>query len=151
MSSPADFLLSSKTLLVSSGLIILVMLGAYGFYAAMPEAPEDGELPEIEVSSEVYDFGEVEYGSEVRTQFTLYNRGEADLQISDLSTSCPCAVAELSSKKLAPGDTSTLDVVYYTDQMPALTGTGFQERFVFVGNNDPRQPLLTVELSGNVN
>ena len=63
------------------GLIILGLAG-YGYFRSIPgvENPDIGR-PQIKISPESFDFGDVEFGRIVETKFKLKNSGDEILEI----------------------------------------------------------------------
>src|SRR5262245_30264099 len=61
---------------------------------AAQTAPEPiAPRPRMEITATQQDGGVVEQGTLVQFQFPLRNRGQADLEIREVRTSCGCSVA----------------------------------------------------------
>lgn len=103
--------------------------------------------PQLKVDPEVYDFGEVAEGLEVRVVFTLTNVGDAPLIFTrQPSTSCGCTSAPLSKMQLAPGESVELVALFDS------TGFGGHKvsKYVYVYSNDPAGERKTLTITGYV-
>jgi hypothetical protein len=77
--------------------------------------------------------------------FTIQNRGNADLVLGTLRTSCGCLDARLSHRVLNPGEIATVTVTF-----DVSSRSGPQEMLVELPSNDPGQPVLRMTLTGEV-
>lgn len=112
--------------------------GAYEGALFTPDAntaaPEDG--PRISIDKTFHDFGVIpQFGGVVTEKFTIQNNGTDVLEIGDITTSCSCTSASISSSSINPREEATLTVVFDPD---------FHEepfdvfkRTVFIPTNDP--------------
>jgi hypothetical protein len=101
--------------------------------------------PAIRVEPESFDFGRALPGRTLRKEFTLRNAGEAELVIDKVSTTCGCTAAIVGAQRLRPGRSTTLSVTLATRD-----ARGRLARRVLVRSNDPKTPLLEVEVSATV-
>lgn len=124
-------------------------LAVYGYFTAVPSAPTKGKKV-IRVRPEEYDFGRIQYGEAVETEFRLENRGSQKLEIRKTTTSCGCTTARLATETLKPGETAALTVTYESEEMPRKHGVGEQERFIYIYNDTPDSPLVTRRIHGYV-
>lgn len=76
-------------------------------YVALPAAEQTFGAVEP-----THDFGEVRQGARLSFTFELVNRSREQVTIKHISESCDCAIAQLGATTLAPGDKTTLDVVW---------------------------------------
>ncbi|HSJ56330.1 MAG TPA: DUF1573 domain-containing protein [Anaerolineae bacterium] len=109
--------------------------------------PEGAVLPAVDLPSAVYDFGRIPPDPEVAHVFAVQNRGEADLEIWNLVTSCGCTTARLSSSVIPPGQRADLLVTFDPDYHPT---EGEVVRLVWFATNDPTQPWVEVRFSAEV-
>jgi len=87
----------------------------------------------IKFSKRVYDFGKISAGKKVEYKYEFKNVGNIPLQINDVYTSCGCTVPTYSHKPIMPGEGSSIDVVFETEN-----ATGIQKKAVtIVSNADP--------------
>jgi uncharacterized protein DUF1573 len=88
----------------------------------------------------------VERGTEVSHVFGLPNRGETDLRIDHVKTSCGCTVAVLSDEMIPPGREARVAVTLDTSRLAGRT-----TKTVTVYTNDPAAPVVSLSLTGQVN
>lgn len=104
---------------------------------------------EIALDKTLHDFGEItQYGGVVNTDFTVSNNGTADLEIGDITTSCSCTSATISSSIIEPGDSATLKVVFDPD-LHAEPLDVFK-RTVFIPTNDPNMPEAEIAVQVDI-
>lgn len=98
------------------------------------------EYPAIEFNKTVHDFGNVENGEAVFTEFELTNTGNADLIIINAFASCGCTVPEYQKTPIAPGEKSILKVRFQQ------SAQGQQQKTVtLVTNTQKGEELLTIK------
>ena len=129
------------------GLSIVVWLvpvpAAWGQGAEPPdEAPSGG--PRLVVEKETIDLGTIKEGETVETVFVLENKGEADLVIDRIRTSCGCTTVKLAEreKTIAPGGKQPL-----TTQFNSKGRAGKQRTTATIYSNDPQRPMLKLTLT----
>ena len=71
--------------------------------------------PKITVDQPVYDFGSIGLGYMIKHTFILQNTGNQTLEIVYVRASCGCATTELSTNRLAPGESVPLEVLVVAD------------------------------------
>jgi uncharacterized cupredoxin-like copper-binding protein len=88
-----------------------------------------------------FNFGQVKEGEVVSHTFQLVNKGQSELEIKDIKTSCGCTAAMLSSSKLKPGETGTLKV-----DLDTKNRIGKMSRTITIVSNDVEQEnkVLTI-------
>jgi len=120
----------------------------------------DGEVAEIEdtatsggakiaVDRKTHDFGTItQFGGVVETTFTVSNDGDSTLEIGQITTSCSCTSAYVSSRFIKVGGSAKLTVVFDPD---------FHEepldkfkRTVFIPSNDPSTPETEVSVTVDI-
>jgi hypothetical protein len=101
--------------------------------------------PKIEVTPLDFDFGKIPDDVKSKATYTIKNAGTAELVISDVRPTCGCTVANLTSKKLAPGETSTLEAVFDSRNL-----SGQVRRFINISSNDPKTSTFAVSLSADI-
>ena len=113
-----------------------------------PQAtPVDGPAPLLEMATRSHDFGSIYERWGVTHVFVVENKGDADLVISNLVTSCGCTTAELSSGVIPPGERADLTVTFDANFHPT---NGPVTRLVWFGTNDPTQPWVEVQITADV-
>lgn len=75
--------------------------------------------PEISFDQTEYDFGQIDYGTNVEHKFTFTNTGEAPLVITGATSTCGCTVPTFTEEPIAPGEKGEMVVKF--------DGTGFNQ------------------------
>jgi hypothetical protein len=104
-----------------------------------PRAPLPA--PRIAFDREEHDFGVVGQEQEVRTEFTVTNRGGGTLRLKAVRADCGCAVAEVADRELGPGESVPMAVLFRT-----MTFAGPHTKRVRVWSDDPERPTADVVL-----
>lgn len=102
-------------------------------------------VPAIYAAEPVYDFGKIPSGQIVNHEFGIENRGQTDLQILRVSTSCGCTVAQSMPQQIKPGETGRISV-----RFDSRGRVGKQDKAVTVYSNDPSNPQLICHLKGEL-
>jgi Protein of unknown function (DUF1573) len=102
---------------------------------------ESGSLPTIYFPETQHDFGKVNEGEKASYTFRFVNKGEGELLIKDVKSSCGCTAALLSSSNIKPGQEGTIKVEFDTKNR-----SGKNSKTVTVQSNDPKDPtkILTI-------
>ncbi len=149
-----------KAIYAVLAIIIIVILVASAF-VLLPAAEE----PEIAVTPSSYDFGTIP--RELQTvRIEVRNDGEANLEITWISTNCPCTSAVLrvggrtspdfigpdpqvswNGETLLPGQHGYLDVTYDPTYVP---DSGSVARAVYIQSNDPNRSEVQVTITAYV-
>ena len=108
------------------------------------KAQTDQPAPRITFEETVYDFGQVSSGKKYSGQFELKNTGSGILKITDVNKCCGAAVT-LDKKELAPGESGTLKVEYYTGR-----SSGLMSRQLRVFSNDETNPQVILTIKAQV-
>ena len=126
---------------VLSAIAVFSGLALFSAFAVAESLPG----PKIVVTPPNVDLGSVSDDVKSKATFTIKNAGKADLIIYDVKTTCGCTVANLSSKKIAPGETAMLDAYY-----DSHNGNGQVHRFVNVHCNDRTTEYVSLGITANV-
>lgn len=79
-------------------------------------------------------------GDEVlRTRFEFKNTGKKIVRILGIRTSCGCTDATINDSDIAPGASSSLDVLFTIGKR-----TGLQEKEIVVSTDDATEPVKLV-------
>ena len=124
-----------------SALALLALLLAPGDAAAAAPA----RAPRIAVEPAAFDFGQLRPGHRVQRQFVVKNYGGADLEITNVATTCGCTAALLDRQTIKPGRSATLRVTFDTRE-----DRGKVSRSVLVQSNDPARPRVELKLEATV-
>lgn len=101
--------------------------------------------PNIEFENERINLGKVVSGNPINAAFKFTNKGDAELEVTAVRAGCGCTKAEAEKKKLAPGESSTINVVF--------NSTGFSgpvTKHVTVSSNDPEHPNISLSFEVEV-
>jgi hypothetical protein len=104
-------------------------------------APSAGR---IELSETESDWGTVSNKAAVSRAYEVLNAGAGPLEITGVSTSCGCTVAEVSDHRLAPGEAAVLKVTY--DPLVHDGATGEFLRMVYIRSDDPDTPEAALSI-----
>lgn len=101
--------------------------------------------PSILVEKPVHDFGTITQGEKVNHLFTVKNRGDEPLTITQLRSSCGCTAATLSAKTISPGKSGEVRVTF-----DSANFGGQVAKTVHIDSNDPRTPSTVLTLQGKI-
>ena len=73
---------------------------------------EEGELTEMAFSKKTFDFGSINQGDIVSTQFEFTNSGKKDLIITEAVGSCGCTVPDYPKDVIKPGEKGRIKVSF---------------------------------------
>ena len=109
--------------------------------ASASDSSGNVKLPVMAFSADMHDFGKVYEGETVSYAFKFKNSGEADLLISNVSSSCGCTVTDYPEEAVSPGEEKSINVTFKTEGK-----RGFQQKTVTVmANTIPNTRVLTVK------
>jgi hypothetical protein len=108
-----------------------------------------GGQPQISVTESSLEFGDVVNGEVIIREVSVQNKGQEDLIIEAVTTSCGCTQAAIEPLTISPDGSGTLTVEFDSGAHgPELTGQLIRQ--VFISTNDPEQPEIVVELMANI-
>ncbi len=158
--------LSKKTIYIVSGVTIASVILAY--FLIFGFGNKGTFAGEIVVRPMEYDLGNVPYGGGiVQREARLENRGDEDLKITSIKTSCGCTKAQIIhdgnkskqfgmhpntltwSETIPPGEEATLRILY-DPAAHGPEGTGPFRRAVWIESSDTDQEKLEVRIQGSV-
>ncbi|MEA1939787.1 MAG: DUF1573 domain-containing protein, partial [Candidatus Caldatribacteriota bacterium] len=100
--------------------------------------------PIINFQEETWDFGEITPDELPAHIFKFKNTGEEILIIKLIKVSCEsCTDTQISTKSIAPGETAELEIT-----VNSLDMTGRFTKRIYLYSNDPKNPLITLTVSG---
>lgn len=101
------------------------------------------KAPKIVFKEDVHDFGKVPRGPELQYNFKFTNKGNANLIIERVQTSCGCTGATVGEKTdYKKNESGEIKVNFSTQGRE-----GHQEKTIIIYSNDPENPqkVLTVK------
>ena len=108
-----------------------------------------GGQPQIAISENNLNLGDVVNGEVVKHELTVQNNGQADLVVESVTTSCGCTQVTLEPMTISPGEGGTLHIEFDSGAHgPEITGILIRQ--IFIATNDPQQSELVVELEANI-
>lgn len=120
-------------------------------FSQVPPPPKEGaksdKVPQIVVPQRNIALGKVLEGDVVPVVWTIYNKGTADLILSETRASCGCTVVKLTDEQKTIPAGGKLDL---TAQFDSHRRFGDQKKAVAVESNDPTEPKLQLEFSAEV-
>lgn len=128
----------------------ILVLAVYGYFQSIPESEQGQDVPKIELTSNFFDFGEVEYGEILEHSFQVKNIGKKVLEIQRIATSCACTSATINEEQIKPNEQAELTVKYDTGAMSGPHGQGKQERIIYIKTNDPLNPQIEITINAHV-
>ncbi len=116
-----------------SGITVLISAGLFAqSHPAPPPPPPPAPLQtapapavksDVKFNEVVYNFGQVDYNSDVRHTFEFKNISNAPVAIKDVGTSCGCTTPSYSKEPVAPGKTGSVTAKYDSSRIGAFTKT----------------------------
>jgi Protein of unknown function (DUF1573) len=131
---------SSSRLAIAAGIAACIVF--------TPVRAVETKRPRLYVETRIVELGRVSQGDKVTAEFTLENRGDADLQIDSIAASCSCTVSrQLTPDELLvePGETVNIGAVF-----DSKGRHGPQRKSITVLSNDPDEPRLQLFLTAEV-
>jgi len=101
--------------------------------------------PKIVFKENTKNFGKVKQGEELTYEFVFMNDGDGVLTVKNVETSCGCTAALVSAKKIDPGKTGKIKIVF--------NSRGYQgevTKYIFVDSDDPQTPRLELKIEAAV-
>jgi len=101
--------------------------------------------PRISFTTDHHDFGNVLQGKTVEYTFGFENKGTEDLLIKEVTTSCGCTAALVSSNTVKPGENGEITVSYDSQGR-----AGAVSRTITVVSNDLVEPVKELTITATV-
>jgi hypothetical protein len=101
--------------------------------------------PKLFISEVEWDYGLVKPGGKYTHIFTIKNKGDEELIIERLHSSCGCVKTSISTKSIQPGKSTQLKAIF---DMAGYEGK--VEKHIYIKSNDPQEPDKTIILSAEI-
>jgi hypothetical protein len=111
---------------------------------AVAEPGTDGPWPMLEVRETRKDGGVVEEGTLIPFRFEVANRGQADLEVTQVKSSCGCAVTKWD-RVIRPGEKGTIEA-----QMDTIYFRGPVTKHLTLFSNDPARPQVELTITARL-
>lgn len=92
-----------------------------------------------------FDFGNIKEGEKANCDYVLVNKGKTELSIRKTKAGCGCTAVTMGESRIAPGQSTTIRATFDSSGK-----RGRQYKSVTIITNDPKNPEIIVNLSGNV-
>lgn len=116
-----------------------------GHAMAEKEAGSDAKTPTIKFADPVFNFGKTTGGKVISHKFTFSNEGKGSLKILSIQPSCGCTAVSTPTEETEPGKEGEFSVRLDTTHL-----SGEIAKTISVTSNDPSDPVVTLEVVGNV-
>ena len=103
------------------------------------------KAPKIEFEKVVHDFGNVGPGTNNLCEFRFTNTGNGTLKIEEITKTCGCTPFSLAKKEYAPGESGTLKVNYFSEQLRGQT-----TKQLVIHSNDRERPEVTLAVKADI-
>jgi len=123
---------------------LTVMATIEEYFPPMDEE-ELAQAPRLKLANTTYDFGTINEGKLVKTDFTFTNTGKSPLNIRETKANCGCTVSSPDKDTLAPGESSHITVTFNSKGR-----RGRQQKMVTIFSNDPKTPTQQIVIKGLV-
>ncbi|MGQ3012440.1 MAG: DUF1573 domain-containing protein [Flavobacteriales bacterium] len=101
--------------------------------------------PKLSYTTDVVDYGEVEYAGNGERSWTFRNDGKQPLMITHAKGSCGCTIPEYPKEPIMPGREGVIKIKYDTKR------SGPIDRSVTITTNEPEgSNLHKIQVKGNV-
>jgi len=134
----------AKKILLIFILFICSPVILYASQSDLPGIPANFFGPVIGTSTDVLEFGTVSLGDSLSLNFTIYNNGDASLDIDSIGTPGAFTAIPGSVSGIAPGDSALITVTFHP---PADT---LYTDYLIIYCSDPVTPVKSVILQGAV-
>ena len=99
----------------------------------------------LKFESDTHDFGDIDQGNKVTTNFKFKNTGSDAIEIVNVSTSCGCTSATPEKKVYQSGESGEIPVTFNSTRF-----SGKITKRVTITTNDAANPKQIVTIKGNV-
>jgi hypothetical protein len=100
------------------------------------------KVPEIKFTYLVHDYGTIYKNGDGVCYFEFKNTGRAELQLTNVSSSCGCTIPQWPKEPIPPGESAQIKVSYNTGRVGGIN------KSVFVDSNAGER--VTLNIKGNV-
>ena len=110
-----------------------------------PRSRFQRRAPKIEFEKLEHDFGSVGPATNNLCEFRFTNAGNGTLKIGEITKTCGCTPFSLAKKEYAPGESGTLKVNYFSEQLRGQT-----TKQLIIHSNDRARPEITLAVKANI-
>lgn len=106
---------------------------------------ELAEAPKIHFEKVIHDFGTMNKGEVVKTQFIFANNGGKELNLRKLSSNCTCIRVTAETDVILPGKSSYIEVTFDSSKRG-----GFEQKQVSIFTDDPTGKTKNLTIKATV-
>jgi hypothetical protein len=117
-------------------------LFGYGSYSAATLSAASGLAPDITASTDTVTLDSVQIGDSATAQIIFQNQGNVPLTVYSVTSDTGLFTIPDYSGQVEPGDTVDLTITFTPTDITLVTGQ------IVVESNDPDQPVLLIQVSG---
>jgi hypothetical protein len=117
-------------------------LFGYGSYSAVALSAASGLAPYITVSTDTLTLDSVQIGNSATAQISFQNQGNVPLTVYSVTSDTGLFTIPDYSGQVEPGDTVDLTITFTPTDIMMVTGQ------IVIESNDPDQPILLIQMSG---
>ena len=124
-------------------IVTIIVVGSiiiFGNFLNKPVRP-----PQISISEEEWDFGIVKPGTQPHHNFIITNKGNEDLLIERVWTSCGCVQTSIFTTRILPGKSAELNAIFNTAGY-----IGILEKIIYIKSNDPEEPEKKIKVKVDI-
>ena len=121
---------------------LAVMFALSASVLAPAQAPTG---PKLVLDAKYFYFSKVERGTVATHHFRITNAGDAPLAIQQVRPTCGCTATTLGKDKLAPGESTELEVNFHTGLYKGMTS-----KRILIVSNDKAKPNQTITVEADV-
>lgn len=128
-------------------LLILAMIFSFASCYANNSGKKQGEAVSAGkmVDPFTLDFGVVKEGGILKHSFSLKNDSAKALNIKNVDTSCGCAASKVAKKKLAPGESTDIEISFNSKGYK-----GQVTQFIYVNTDSVEKPIIRFTIKAEV-
>ena len=109
-----------KKLILSATFILGVVFFAMSQTPSVTVSSGDPSMAKFKWEETTHNFGKIDQGKPVSTEFTFTNTGKTPLVISNVKGSCGCTVTQYTKEPIAPGKTGNVKATFNAAAMGAF-------------------------------
>ncbi len=110
-----------KKLILLASFVFGGLVLAYGQDSTVKiESGTPSAMAKFKWEETTHNFGKIDQGKPVTTEFKFTNTGSTPLIISNVKGSCGCTIAKYTKEPIAPGKTGTVSATYNAAAMGAF-------------------------------
>jgi hypothetical protein len=106
------------------------------------------DYPQIRISENFFDFGEINSGQVVSRTFVIANTGQSPLILLHAYSTCGCTTANFTASEIPPGKVALM-TIQFNSGYHDMHGTTVR-RGVVIETNDPGQPTQEIWIQATV-